>query len=139
MRGLRTGSIAVLLALALAVAFPAAVSGQTAAICNNQVTVTANAATVVAITGVAGTTIFICSAFVTGASAQTFAVLEGTGALCATGTLGIVGTAALSHFAPLAIGTDVAVYRTMVAGNDVCFKAVAATAAFATFTYVQRR
>lgn len=140
MRG-RIG-IAALLALALAVAFPAAVHGQVKPICNDQVTVqTAASTSTVAITGVAGTTTYICGVVVSGTAAGLFSIIEGSGAVCATSPLGIIGTNTLLHTSQtgVAVVLEDALHRTKVLGNDVCLQAGAGATITLTLSYIRRQ
>lgn len=134
--------VAALLVLALAAAFPAAVYGQVQPICNDQVTVQATTGTsAVAVTGVAGTTTYICGAVVSGTVAGTFSVIEGTGTTCGTATLGIIGDGTLLHTsqAGVALSLGNSLYRTTVLGNDVCLKSGVGATITLTLSYIRRQ
>jgi hypothetical protein len=135
--------VAAALALALTVLVPRAAAPQSVLICNNQVTVQAAASTsVVAITGVANTQIYICGVVASGTAAGLFSLIEGTGTTCGTGTLGIIGTGSLQHTTQigvfLSVGSDASNFRAMVRGNDVCLKSGAGATITLTLSYLQK-
>lgn len=80
--------------------------------------------------------IYICSYNLNASAALTFSIVEGTGAVCATGTKAMVGTTTAVGGPSLGIAGTVnygggagAVTKTTVAGNNVCIFPSAGTLA----------
>lgn len=86
--------------------------------------------------GSANMFIYICSYNLNASAALTFSVVEGSGAVCATGTKAMVGTTSAVGGPSLGIAGTVnygggagAVTKTTVAGNNVCIFPSAGTLA----------
>lgn len=92
------------------------------------------ATTTLEITGVSGRQVRICSLHLIAGAADNVAIIEGTGATCATGTAGMAGgTTAASGYnlaanGGLTLGSGIGtVMRTATAGDSVCIVTSAAT------------
>jgi hypothetical protein len=99
-----------------------------ASVANTQVAVVNTAANAQVIAGVAAQQTYICGIFLTSSLSQTIALVEGTGAVCGTGTTGMAGgaTAALGWSfgtalipSTVGVGTHL-VAKTATAGDSVC-------------------
>ncbi len=97
------------------------------------------AASAQVIAGTANTRIYICAVILVSAGAQNVSVVEGTGAVCATGITGMIGgtagsvaLAANGGFAGVAAGPWIS---TATAANNVCVIQSAANNVSGTITY----
>lgn len=95
-----------------------------------------------AITGVASQFIHICSVVLVSATAQLVSVVEGTGAICATGIQGLMGgTSASMSFAAnggVASVSGVPWLRTQVVADNVCVLQSGAGNVSGVITYISK-
>ena len=101
----------------------------------------ATATTTLAVTGVSGRHVRICSLDLITAAANNVGIISGTGATCGTGTAAIVGTTAATgyNFAAnggIATGSGIGmIKRTVATGDSVCIITSAGTQLSGTITY----
>lgn len=94
------------------------------------------------ITGASGLRVYICGIIIWNAgTAQSVSLVEGTGTVCGTGTVGLIGGTSASVSLPINNGftavSGEAWLRTQTAGDDVCLLQSGSTNISGTVSYRQ--
>lgn len=113
-------AVALLIAVSTALAQPA---GPVPTYCNKTAVGSSGAATTLAVTGVVGQNINLCGFIASaGAAVGTFQIITGTGAICGTGTVNVIGLVNLAINSSLPYSPSVAQYAmpTVPTPNSMC-------------------